>query len=96
MLAEVVKYHLDSYGHSIDPNWWSCRYSDMCVYSQILHTGHRARGCMMMTDYPFDVWKFIETYSERQFLAEVVSQVTSNLSDEYFKQHIVEGFKKYK
>ena len=81
MISEVVKYHIEKFQASMDPDWWGCRFSDMKVYVKELNPGDINDGCMGGFKYPFDVWKFIREYSRKEFFEEAEIQI-----NEYYKK----------
>jgi hypothetical protein len=95
MIREVVKYHIDNFGHSVDPIWWGCRYSDMTVYVTMKKPNAKRKGCMDLDGYPFDVWEFIDKYSKNAFMDEVVNQLLEyyrSFNDPMFLNYVRRSF----
>ena len=74
-LLDVINYFI-ALNTSIDPVWWSCRWSDMVVYTTILNPNQKPKGCMSSRkEYPFNVWEFVKQSNEDEFINNGIAQV---------------------
>jgi hypothetical protein len=76
LLVNAVLFHFKNSGTSIDPQYWSCRYSDMEVYiERVKPKKINKDDCMYPGDYPFNVWQLVEKYNKSDFIKEVKEQL---------------------
>lgn len=74
-LLDVLNYFISLQG-SIDPVWWSCRWSDMVVYTTTLNPNQKPKGCMSSSKvYPFNVWEFVKQTNRDEFVSNGIAQV---------------------
>lgn len=77
-LLDVINYFI-SLNPSIDPVWWSCRWSDMVVYTVHLNPNQKPKGCMSSgKEYPFNVWEFVKQGNKDEFIDNGIAQVKSS------------------
>ncbi len=74
-LLDVIN-HFILIQRSIDPVWWSCRWSDMVVYTTTLNPNQKPKGCMSSgKEYPFNVWQFVKQANKDEFINNGIAQV---------------------